>query len=110
MNLLKLVTVPKVALSVALLLVELNLVTFLQRLSEPFSDLDPFLMTKTGRCCHTKIWTTASSMPFRQSDGVNSRSDNSGLNVKLWTSFMRDSTGTISEWTESMMIVWSKAR
>ena len=100
---------PKVVLSVALLLLELNLVTFLQRPSEPFSDLEPFLMTKTGRYSHTKIWTTASSMLFRPSDGVNLRSDNDGLNVKSWTSFMKNSTGTTSEWMVSMMIVWSKA-
>ena len=101
---------PKVALSEALLLLELSLVTFLQKLLEPFSDLEPFLMTKTGPCSHTKIWTTASSMPFRQHDGVNLRSDNVGLNVTSWTSFTKDSTGTTSEWMVSMMIVWSKAR
>ena len=99
---------PKVVLSVALLLLELNLVIFLQRPSEPFSDLEPFLMTKTGRYSHTKIWTTASSMLFRPSDGANLRSDNDGLNVKSWTSFMKNSTGTTSEWMVSMMIVWSK--
>ena len=97
------------ALSVALLLLELNLVTILQRPSEPFSDLEPFLMTKTGRYSLTKLWTTASSMLFRQSDGVNLRSDNDGLNVKSWTSSMKNSTGTTSEWMVSMMIVWSKA-
>ena len=101
---------PKVALSEALLLLELNLVTFLQKLLEPFSDLEPFLMTKTGHYSHTKIWTTASSMPFHQPDGANLRSDSDGLNVTSWTSFTKDSTGITSEWMVSMMIVWSKAR